>query len=478
MPDGVMRWFDEEAGEGLVVRAGQRFRAWAGDTEPDARQPGARVHFDAKEVDGVARAVNVSLRHGTRVSRRQDDFATLAGARRAEAKGPEPFAGVHPELLPAYLAHPIELVRRWADDLARGDVDAALALYAPDARISVGDVKVAGRRNLQSLLEGHPVRGSRRRARVRGVDGEFEAVWEPAEPGERGVAVRCRVERGLLSEQRFTDIHPVGRAGAPAAAPFPIEVVVRGAVAREAVAYARSRLADIASLKGRRVLFARIRLSELADPARSRPSVCEVEIDLDGDLLRAHVAARSMHEAVDLVQRRVRDKAEHLEQRRLARRRETGAAAPGRWRHGDLPTARPEHYERPVEERQLVRHKTLATEELTLDEAAFDMEQLDFDFYLFRDLETGLDSVLERLDGGGFVLHQLGEPAGEPPAATVPVVRSPAPVPTLSVDEAIERLNLGKERFVFFRHPRTGRGAVVYLRYDGHYGLITCEESP
>jgi len=46
---------------------------------------------------------------------------------------------------------------------------------------------------------------------------------------------------------------------------------------------------------------------------------------------------------------------------------------------GDLPTARPEYFDRPAEDRQLVRHKTYAIDELTPDEAAFDMDQLDYD---------------------------------------------------------------------------------------------------
>ena len=40
------------------------------------------------------------------------------------------------------------------------------------------------------------------------------------------------------------------------------------------------------------------------------------------------------------------------------------------------------------------------------------------------------------------------------------------------MEEALERLDAGGEPFVFFCDTDTGRGAVAYLRYDGHYGLI------
>jgi hypothetical protein len=46
------------------------------------------------------------------------------------------------------------------------------------------------------------------------------------------------------------------------------------------------------------------------------------------------------------------------------------------------------------------------------------------------------------------------------------------PVERLSVEEAIEHLDLVSEPFVFFVNAATGRGNVAYLRYDGHYGLI------
>ena len=45
--------------------------------------------------------------------------------------------------------------------------------------------------------------------------------------------------------------------------------------------------------------------------------------------------------------------------------------------------------------------------------------------------------------------------------------------PELTLSEAEERLDNRHERFVFFLNPETGRGNVIYRRYDGHYGLIT-----
>ncbi len=109
MPDGVIQWFDAETGEGVVVRSGRRFRAFAADVEPVARQPGARVHFDVRREKGVERAVEVRLRSGTRVSSHQHRFGTLKGARRPDAKGASPFARVHADLDRVLAVHPLEI---------------------------------------------------------------------------------------------------------------------------------------------------------------------------------------------------------------------------------------------------------------------------------------------------------------------------------------------------------------------------------
>ena len=43
----------------------------------------------------------------------------------------------------------------------------------------------------------------------------------------------------------------------------------------------------------------------------------------------------------------------------------------------------------------------------------------------------------------------------------------------ISVDGAREWLDAVGDELVFFVDEATGRGAVLYRRYDGHYGLVT-----
>jgi hypothetical protein len=86
--------------------------------------------------------------------------------------------------------------------------------------------------------------------------------------------------------------------------------------------------------------------------------------------------------------------------------RRGGRPVPGEheWRHGEEPSHRAHHYRRPADEREIVRHKSFALVAETPDEAAFEMDVLDYDFHLFIDVDTRLDSVLYRAGPTGYRL--------------------------------------------------------------------------
>ncbi len=248
-------------------------------------------------------------------------------------------------------------------------------------------------------------------------------------------------------------------------------VIARGDVADDARSYAHRRIGAVIDHIDEPVLFARVKLTEAPDPARDRPAIAQVTVDLNGEIVRAQVAGHFMREAVDLLDARLRDKLGHRDEYRQALRRRAPASPPGEWRHGDAPSPRPYYFDRPPDERELVRRKTYVDEGLTPDEAAFDMEEFDFDFYLFRELASGQDAVLERVENGSYVLTRVRpESDAGPTAIALTVVETPAP--ELDLKEAIERMNVDGERYVFFVNAATGRGNVIYHRFDGHYGLI------
>ena len=213
-----------------------------------------------------------------------------------------------------------------------------------------------------------------------------------------------------------------------------------------------------------------------ANPTALVPAVAESTIDLGGDFLRVAASARTLNEAVDQVLAKLRSKLESRRDRR--RHNPTGLpAADGTWRHGNRPSELLPYFDRPADERELVRHKTFAPSEMTLEEAAWDADLMDFDFFLFVELSTGKDCMLERTESS-YVVRGL---AGERPEAFTNglgfefVDDKPA---TQSTALAIEVLDESGAPFHFFENAKTGRGNVLYRRFDGHYGLITPSTEP
>jgi hypothetical protein len=311
---------------------------------------------------------------------------------------------------------------------------------------------------------------------IRGEDDRVLLRWENvgAQPSFK---VRCRIEHGQLAEQWISEVDRQARAVEMRAGGGPLEMVLttHGEVDEAEIDYAVLRLGSVIEHIGEPVLFARLKLNRAADPARDRPAIAQVALDVDGELVRTHVAAHGMREAIDLLQRRLQDRLRHRAQHRAALRSRSGLPEPGEWRHGDLPTTRPDYYDRPPEERRLIRHKAFAIDEVTPDEAAFDMDQLDYDFHLFRDLASGEDSLLERLPARSYRVTRLHRVPIEVGPKSLPLSVADHAVPELTVMEAVQRMDANGEPFVFFANATTHRGNVVYRRYDGHYGLITPE---
>jgi hypothetical protein len=169
------------------------------------------------------------------------------------------------------------------------------------------------------------------------------------------------------------------------------------------------------------------------------------------------------------LEQRIDRLSEHWE----ARRGGMPVKEPHEWRHQSEPTHRPDYYPRPVEERQVVRHKSFSLARETPDEAVFEMESMDYDFHLFTDAGSGEDSVIYRAEAAGYRLAQVRPQPDRLGTSAVPLAVSTIPAPRMSVPEARNRLDITGFPFVFFADDATGRGSILYHRYDGHYGLIT-----
>ncbi|GAA2899197.1 HPF/RaiA family ribosome-associated protein [Streptosporangium fragile] len=254
--------------------------------------------------------------------------------------------------------------------------------------------------------------------------------------------------------------------------PGDVQVEAHGAIAAAAADDARRMVAGLTSTAHEPVLHARVKLGASADPAVARPCTAQANIDVNGRIVRAQASAESMHRAVRLLGDRLQ-----IRLRRTARDWESlrgrySADADHEWRRSSPPRPPLPYFPRPAGERRIVRHKAYELARATVEEAAFDLEQLDYDFHLFTEALTGQDSVICRSDDG-YRLAQLDPQPHRLGPTSVPLTVSAMPAPVLDAAEAAERLEITGLPFVFFTDAATGRGNVVYHRYDGHYGLIT-----
>ena len=246
-------------------------------------------------------------------------------------------------------------------------------------------------------------------------------------------------------------------------------VTTRGEVDRSAVEQAEGKIRHVIGYATQPVLAVRALLTMAPDPAIARPARAEATLDVSGTQIRATATAADMREAIDLLGSKLEQNLLQHQDRDRTRHRWMGVASEHQWRRGGLPTRREAWFPRPPEEREVVRRKTFELEPMTSDEAAFEMDLLGHDFYLFKDATSSHDAVVFR-DGEGNVAVR-GEAVLRPDVPPgLEVVRT---APTLSEREAIGRLEVSGEPFVFYLDPATARGRVLYLRYDGHYGLIS-----
>ncbi len=466
MPEGVMEWIDGATGAGRIVRGGHRYSVALVDVEPDARVPGARVHFDVEHArPGVAR--NVRRRGGRRSRPQHHGAGSLSGARRPDSKGQpsaDPFA--HPLVDPE--VHPSAVAAAWANHLIAGDAVAAGALFAPDAVLHTPGGDAEGAAATASLLAAWPGTGAPAARVVTTEDpdsGAIRITWPGWGPDRTAVV---RVEHGEIVEAWLGD----GPAAPPEApAPSDVVTITAGSVSASATRYAVEKVRHVIAGVAGPVLFARVKLRFLADPAATRPALAEALLDANGRAVRVHTAAATMTEAIDQLAARL--SRQLRDQPRWTRAREVRSAGSGEWRHGARPRPTTAWFERPPDERQLVRRKSIPGEPLSIDEAIEDLAMLDYDFYLFNELASGQDALLRRTSDGALELSFLHPEVIDTAVSVLPLTVDRQSPPTLTGAEPEEWLEVTGEPSVFYTDRTTGRGHVLYRRYDGHYGLLS-----
>lgn len=249
-----------------------------------------------------------------------------------------------------------------------------------------------------------------------------------------------------------------------------VEVTSRGEVSEHARQQAREKVAALETSAKGPVLGARVVLTQMNNPRIPQRAQAEAEIDLQGRLIRARSSSASMDAAVDDVAERLQRHLRRYTERLITQEREPAEPPPGEWSHRAWSPPPHATFPRPVGERQIIRRKSFAFGPMTVDQAADALEDLDHDFFLFHDSTTGCDAVLYWRDDGLLALIEprsakLAEDRG-------PIFEQSRFSTPIELDAAVREMNAVEHRFLFFENATTGRGNVIYRRYDGHYGLI------
>lgn len=245
-----------------------------------------------------------------------------------------------------------------------------------------------------------------------------------------------------------------------------------GSVPGSARAEAEEMMAKLSDFAPRPVLFTKVRVKNDEERDPDQLSVVQGTMDVSGAVVRAQAAGPTAIDALRMVGNKLERRLTRLAGKRQRATKRPPSTPSDEWRSGDLPSDRPEFYDRPPEERMVVRRKTYSpVDQLSVSEALFDLDVLDHRFFLFTDEADGKASIVYEEDDG-VALRKID---GSRPDETklrpeLSVNRTPAP--TISVEDAVSRLNLSDVPFVFFQDAERRTATVLYRRYDGHYGLI------
>jgi hypothetical protein len=246
-----------------------------------------------------------------------------------------------------------------------------------------------------------------------------------------------------------------------------IAVLTSGDVLAKAREQVRRQITAFTRRAGQNVAAVRVRLTTYRQTKATRPALTQVNLLVDGRPVRAQLAAGFFTEATTLLRTRLQQQLGRL----------AAPAAPRSWPDSFDRYRRPALATLPPAQRRVTRRKAYPLVRCGPDEAALTMDLMDYDFVLFVDAETGQDSLVHRVGPTGYRLTRLAGlvPPGQP--ASMPWTIGVDAVPRIGVEEAVDRLNATDLPYRFFEDATTGRGSVLYLRYDGHYGLLTAAGS-
>ncbi|AVH24255.1 sigma 54 modulation/S30EA ribosomal C-terminal domain-containing protein [Nocardia cyriacigeorgica] len=128
---------------------------------------------------------------------------------------------------------------------------------------------------------------------------------------------------------------------------------------------------------------------------------------------------------------------------------------------------------RVTEQRPITRRKDYALVTSTPAQAIEVLDAMDYDVHLFTDAATGEEAVVHWIDPDGvhMIRQHTTDPIETAPAPMALTVDA-APAPRLDEGDAATQLCWRGLPFLFYTDARTGRGHLLYRRYDGDLALV------
>ncbi len=137
-----------------------------------------------------------------------------------------------------------------------------------------------------------------------------------------------------------------------------------------------------------------------------------------------------------------------------------------------------------TEQRPIIRRKHCELLTGTPAEATAVMDAMDYDAYLFTDAETGEDAIVHWADTLGVRLVRQwttttpAERTQQPLSVnSLPLTVHSEPSPLLGESEAATALCRGGLPYLFFTDRESGRGQLLYRRYDGDLTIVAPTET-
>ncbi|GAA6754667.1 hypothetical protein QT17_03205 [Thermus sp. 2.9] len=147
-------------------------------------------------------------------------------------------------------------------------------------------------------------------------------------------------------------------------------------------------------------LMAKVVLSLAGSPHVERKAKAEVQVDLPGGLVRVEEEDTDLYAAIDRMVDRLETQLKRFKERRFIGKRHSYQGPPPPEVRDLEALRKPEEEEGP----KIVRVKRFEMKPMSPEEAAFQMEALGHDFFVFRNADTEEINVIYRRKDGNYGL--------------------------------------------------------------------------